>query len=171
MVRLQRAARPIVGLALTLGLAVQATAADSWWNPFGSSSSSTAPRRSSSAQVSGSKSSSSSSSFPRLPMPSLPVGGLTGGSTARKPASKEPSTLDKLNSGTKAFFSKTADFLTPWDNDPSPTRRSATGSRTAKSNSSSRNSQEKGMFSWLYRKEEEQEIKTANDFLKLPRPY
>ena len=124
MERLQNAARRGACLAVILSLVAQAAASDSWWNPFDNSSSDADQRRPSTAQVSSSKPKSSTSGFPKLPMPSLPKWSLSGSDTDRRSAPKEPSTWDKLNSGTKSFFSKTADFLTPWDNDPEPPPRS-----------------------------------------------
>ena len=173
MERLQNAARRGACLAVILSLVAQAAASDSWWNPFDNSSSDSDQRRPSTAQVSSSKPKSSTSGFPKLPMPSLPKWSLSGSDTDRRSAPKEPSTWDKLNSGTKSFFSKTADFLTPWDNDPEPPPRSrgVTGSRKVVSSKSNHKPQEKSSFSWLSGEEEEPEIKSANDFLKLPRPY
>jgi hypothetical protein len=106
--------------------------------------------------------------FPKLKLPSLPK----IGSDSPKP--RQPSTMQKLGRGTKNFFSKTADVLTPWDNDEkaAPRRRTSTGVRRTYNGSPSAAVAEK-KSSWLpswFSKEEPEQPHTVNGFIAQPRP-
>jgi hypothetical protein len=72
--------------------------------------------------------------------------------------------FNKVTTGTKNFFGKTYDVLTPWDNDPPPPPRYG----------SSRKKPASRGFNWdplnLFGSDEPEEIHTVNDWLALPRP-
>jgi hypothetical protein len=96
--------------------------------------------------------------------------------TATKTRPNQPSAWQKMSSGTRNFFSKTADALNPWDdaNDqPQPVkpsgRGSAFGSATAKKKSDAKSSSILPS-SWWTSEEEEKRPRDVNDFLKQPRP-
>jgi hypothetical protein len=92
--------------------------------------------------------------FPKF---SLPGWGSRSPATSR---SSKPSTLTKLNQGTKDFFGKTKDVLMPWSDD---TKRSG-----------SRDSGTKTSFlpSWLKPKPAEpKRPESVKEFLGRPRPY
>lgn len=100
------------------------------------------------------------------PFGSKPAGNTRPVSTGRSvPRRAEPSMTTKVTQGTKNFFSKTYDVLTPWDNnDPPPPPRYG----------ASKPKQKKG-FDWdvlnLFGDDEpEQEITSVNEWLALPRP-
>ncbi len=106
--------------------------------------------------------------LPKFKMPSFGFG-------AKPPG--QPSTMEKLGRGTKNFFSKTADVLTPWDNDDKPTSRttrSATGVRRKYSGSTGEFKAEKKSFvpSWFFGGDDEEEDtpRTVNSFIAQPRP-
>ena len=87
---------------------------------------------------------------------------------ARPPIRREPSMWTKMNRGTKTFFAKTKDVLTPWDNEE-PQRASLTGSRGFSYRSKPQ--KEKSFLESLFQPEsEEQRIETVKDFLDQPRP-
>ena len=97
-------------------------------------------------------------------------------STSAKRPTGQPTALQKMTSGTKQFFSKTADALNPWDdaNDAQPQR--ASGSHSAFSRATSKKKKESdsggsGLLpaSW-WSSEEDTKDKTVNDFLSRPRP-
>lgn len=103
-------------------------------------------------------------------LPSLPSINLL---PKQKPG--QPSTWQKMNKGTKDFFSKTVDVLTPWDNEPAkPANSNLTGSRRTYSGSPSqakKSEPKKSYFPSLFSpKTEKKEIHTANDWLAQPRP-
>jgi hypothetical protein len=103
--------------------------------------------------------------LPKLKLPT--VGG------AKKPAN-EPGAFQRVTQGTKNFLSKTADVLTPWDNDKDPVaNRRATGVRRSYNGSPSaaKAEQKTSMFSSWFSKDEEPETpRTVNSFLGQPRP-
>lgn len=95
-------------------------------------------------------------SMPKVPkMPGFKSGKSRSGR-------KEPSTFTKMSRGTKNFFDKTYDVLTPWDNDQ-PKKPPAHMGVSRKSDSDS------GFFSNLFGKDDK-EIETVNDFLGQDRP-
>lgn len=158
-----------VSLPVMLLLSASAVAAEgswSWpfWNPFKS-------EKSKSKKVTASVTDQNRSSFqlpklPELPKPSLPSFTTKRTSAARRSApSHSPSMWDKMTQGTKDFFSKTYDVLTPWDNHKSapakpPTQLGGT-SRPSKSKGSS-------WFSWP-KSDEPKEPRTVNEFIAQPR--
>jgi hypothetical protein len=81
--------------------------------------------------------------------------------------------MQRVTQGTKNFLSKTADVLTPWDNEkkttPSPR---ATGVRRSYNGSPNAAQAEKksSIFSWLSKEEEPESPRTLNSFLSQPRP-
>ena len=95
-----------------------------------------------------------------MPKMSLP----SWGSTSRAPAkSKTPSTLTKLNQGTKDFFGKTKDVLMPWSK---PAKKSATRPASAK-----KTSQTPWYKAWIPRqKPPEKKPMSVSDFIGQDRP-
>lgn len=94
-----------------------------------------------------------------------------------KPKSNKPSTLQKFNQNTKTFFSKTADFLNPFNdgNDMPATRPNVTGSRRTYNGGtgySSKNDQEPSFLARLFPwgNSEPEPHKDVNSFLSQPRP-
>ncbi len=145
-----RSLSTIVALAIALGFGT-CYAEESGWklpnlNPFKSE------KKRTSARV-------SDDSWMALPkVPTLP-GFKSGKSRVRR---KEPSTFAKMTEGTKDFFGKTYDVLTPWDNNKPKKPPTHMGvSRRSKSDS--------GFFDWFGGKEEKK-IETVNDFLGQGRP-
>lgn len=177
--RIVHAATPtFFGAFVALALALQAGAEDSssWWNPFsGRESSASGEQRETTARASDAKPKSSLASFPSLPKPSLPKLRLPGSTTPREVRSKQPSTWDKMTAGTKSFFAKTKNVLMPWASDSEqPARKSSTGARrTTRPSAASRGktAEKSTLSSWFQSEPEQQQIESANDFLKLPRPY
>lgn len=93
-----------------------------------------------------------------------------GEKPAKKVSRNEPSTIEKLNDGTKDFFHKTADFLNPFnDGEPAPKKKrysyNGGGYRTAKKQESSW-----GWGSWFQSKPEKTAPQTVSDFMDLERP-
>ncbi len=139
---------------LFIVLARPVTAGDGWsmssLNPFKKAS--TQQR----ARASVSDESVKKSVFPRVSMPNW---------NTKSPAPKrrtEPSTFAKIGQGTKDFFGKTKDVLTPWSK-----------SSKKKSSSSQGRSASKSSFftSWLpHKKEPKKDSRTVKDFLAQPRP-
>lgn len=95
--------------------------------------------------------------MPALPKPKLPEMRLPRLSMpgSRKMPGSQPSAWNRFNDGTKQFFTKTKDVLTPWDN------------------GSDKGKPKKTFFSsWLPKKEEPKPIQSVDDFLALPKvPY
>jgi hypothetical protein len=99
--------------------------------------------------------------------------------TTAKPARKsnQPTTWKRMTSGTQNLLNKTADALTPWDNNKKLTvTPNITGSNTAftrSSNGAKKAATEKSgsvlPASW-WGSEKRNEPKTVNDFLSQPRP-
>ena len=103
--------------------------------------------------------------FPKLPTPKMPDWGS-------KPASRpsKPSAWTRMTTGTKSFFSKTADALNPFD-DADDKPKSSTRSASRSTTRQKPKQESGGFFSWFGSKEpEEQPLDTVNDFLALPRP-
>lgn len=87
--------------------------------------------------------------------------------------SSGPSTWQKMNNGTKSFFSKTASALNPWDSPPETKPVSPSGRNSAFSRTTSTKTQPESSgswFSWWGGAEEPQRPKTVNDFLMQERP-
>lgn len=142
----------LVGM-LSIGVAGVVSADEGWGlsklNPFKKKAPPAARARASVADSSRPSGSSRATTAPWLTRSSAPT---------RK---AEPSTLEKVNQGTKDFFGKTKEVLMPWSTTPQkPAAR--TSSKSAKSSS--------WFSSWWPEKKKEPEIRTVNDFLGLERP-
>jgi hypothetical protein len=97
--------------------------------------------------------------------------------TSAKPKKKsnQPTTWNRMTSGTTTFFSKTADALTPWDNKPAAPPPKLTGSNSifTQSGATKGNSQKSNSVSpasWWSSDKADQPDKSVNDFLSRPRP-
>jgi hypothetical protein len=94
-------------------------------------------------------------------------------SAAKRPTG-QPTSLQKMTSGTKQFFSKTADALNPWDdaNDAPPQRASGSNSAFSRATKKKKESTSSGLSpaSWWSSDEKDGRDKTVNDFLSRPRP-
>ena len=129
-----------------------ASADDGWsvskLNPFKKK-----PAANARAQASLSDEVTATSSFPRMSMPTW----ASRSQTPQPPA--EPSTLAKLNQGTKDLYGKTKSVLMPWASD-------------SKKSSSSKTNKSQGSFltSWFTKKEEKKKPRTVKEFLAQPRP-
>jgi hypothetical protein len=107
--------------------------------------------------------------FPKMKMPQMPKLGF-----GQKPPG-QPSTMQRLGRGTKNFFSKTADVLTPWDNDEKPVPRSRTATGVRRTYAGSPNAakvEKKTSFlpKWFSGDDEPESPKTVNGFIAQPRP-
>ena len=143
------------------------TAEDSGWkmpnlNPFSSGAKPPTSGRASNPPTSGWK------------MPKVPS--LSPQAAAKSKRRSNPTTFDRMTKGTRTFFNKTADALTPWDNkQPAPTPN-ITGSNTAftRGNRPKKETNEPKSGSILpaswWGSEKEDKPKTVNDFLSQPRP-
>ncbi len=148
-----------LGLMVLLALTATSDAEDAGWkmpglNPFASKTATTAP------PTSGWK------------MPKL----WPKTSAAPKRRSNQPSTLSKMTSGTKNFFSKTADAINPWDDKPAPPPK-ITGSnsiftqqRQAAQKKKEASSGSVLPASWWGGDKKDSKPKSVNDFLSQPRP-
>ena len=93
-----------------------------------------------------------------------------------KKRSNQTSTWSRMTSGTTTFFSKTADALTPWDNNqPASPPPKLTGSNSifTQSGATKGNSQKSNSVapaSWWGADKGDQPDKSVNDFLSRPRP-
>lgn len=122
-------------------------------------------------------------SLPKPKFPTLPKLSLPSWTTAREMPkermrpSDEPSTWEKFSSGTKNVMTKTKHTLMPWTQDePATTTRRPTQpprrtppKTASRSKPSSTSGEKKSLFPWLSKKEEEEPVKTVNDFLSQPR--
>ena len=85
---------------------------------------------------------------------------------------KSPSVWQKMSTGTKTMFSKTADALNPFDDakDNEPVR--VTGSRNAFRQASAKKSKSGSFLPslWSWGSEEDDRPKDVNQFLSQPRP-
>jgi hypothetical protein len=86
----------------------------------------------------------------------------------------QPSAWQKMTSGTKNFFSKTADALTPWDRKPATPPRSVTGSNSVFTNNASKAAEKKNSSSifpasW-WSSDKQEQPKSVSEFLSQPRP-
>ena len=86
-------------------------------------------------------------------------------SSSSKKKSKEPSTLQKINSGTKDFFYKSADFLNPFDDADDNKKKKRYGYRSR----SSKQEETSWLGSWFAPEPEPGPPETVSDFLDLPR--
>ncbi|GAA4422831.1 hypothetical protein [Bremerella cremea] len=94
----------------------------------------------------------------------------TSSSASSKKKSKEPSTLQKFNQGTKDFFSKSADFLNPFD-DADDKKKTNTRYQYNGGYRSSKKKEESSWFgSWFQSDPEPRPAETISDFLDAPRP-
>ena len=89
--------------------------------------------------------------------------------------SNQPSTFQKATTGTKNFFSKTADALNPWDNNQPaapPPKSSGSNSAFSQATAKKKDTQNTSLLpSWPWSgKEEEKKPSSVNDFLSQPRP-
>lgn len=94
-------------------------------------------------------------------------------STSKK--SSQPSTWSKMQSGTKQFFSKTADVLNPFDDAKDPPKSSGSSSGMWNPFQSASNSSgtpaKKSSWSWGAAEEEKPSgPRTVNEFLAQPKP-
>jgi hypothetical protein len=86
-------------------------------------------------------------------------------STTKRP--NQPSVWTRMSNGTKNFFAKTYEVLTPWETDAKKGRshqsRSAAGGQSG--------SQKNPLFrSWWAAEEEPRQPQTVSEWLKQPRP-
>ena len=143
-----------VASLVAISFASVAAAEEGWsiskLNPFKKSSASKRAH----AQVSDEK--------PGIGLPRMSLPGLSSKSAAPKRKSK-PSTLAKVNQGTKDFFGKTKDVLMPW---------SKSSKKPAAHYGSSKKPAKKKSFltSWIPQKKEEKRPQTMGDFLDAKRP-
>jgi hypothetical protein len=87
--------------------------------------------------------------------------------------SSEPSTWNKLTTGTKEFLGKTADVLTPWDTAAEKkARNSSVSDRFPSRNYREKEVEKKESIftSWLPEKKEPERPRSVSEFLKQPRP-
>ena len=130
-----------------------ASADDGWsiskLNPFKKKP--TANKR---ARASFSDEAAGNSGFPRMSMPSW----ASRSHTPQRP--KKPSTLAKLNQGTKDLYGKTKSVLMPWTNDSKKKNGSAKPKKSPTSI----------LTSWLPKKAEKKRPTTLPDFIGRRRP-
>jgi hypothetical protein len=91
-----------------------------------------------------------------------------------KKKTNQPGAWSKMSSGTKSFFSKTADALTPWDNNkPAAPAPSVTGSNSIFTQKGAGKPEPKSggvsPASW-WNTQKEEPPKSVNEFLSRPRP-
>ena len=144
------------------------TAEDSGWkmpnlNPFSGNAKPPTSARVSDAPTSGWK-------MPKVPS-LLPQSGAKP-----KKRSNQATGLSRMTSGTRGFFNKTADALTPWDNKKPAATPNITGSNTAftrgnRAKAESKDTKSGSIMpaSW-WGSEKPAQPKTVNDFLSQPRP-
>jgi hypothetical protein len=92
-------------------------------------------------------------------------GSTNNSSTSR---TSEPSTWDKMSSGTKSLMTKTKSAITPWKTEEATTKRSATGTNRLVS----KKKQEKSSWlpTWKTEKEPSDGPRTLSDWVGLPKP-
>ncbi len=160
-------------LVVLFAVAAIAPADEGGWrfpnlNPF-QSSKPAKPRAAASVSDNNSESMFQFPKLPSLPRPSLPFAQKPKPqaprvAAPRRPAPQGPSTFERVSTGTKSFFSKTYDVLTPWDNDAPA--KPATQPRSARRADASSNS---SWFPWFSSKSEPERVETVNEFIALPR--
>lgn len=146
------ASRCLIAILLAFVLSVPARAAEGWkmpnLNPFSKKEAKPKPRT---------RISDEPKSTWKMPKPSMPKP-FAAKSTKK---SKQPSTWQKMNNGTKNFFAKAKDTLNPFDDDDKPRENARTASKPAKAKGSS----------WMGKgQESEQTPMTPNDWLNMSRP-
>ena len=107
---------------------------------------------------------SKSSSALELPKLGLPM--------VKPKSSNKPSGLSKVAKGTKDFFAKSYDVLTPWDTEAEKAQDRRENSPMLFSNTgTSQKKEEKSMFaSWFVQEEEPAKPRTVSEWLAQPRP-
>jgi hypothetical protein len=178
MKRLHKALPICACVALAWTWAFPALGAEShpWWNPLGlgQGDSPAEQRKVASRTTAKPKSKSSSDTFPSWPHPTLPKLPLLSAGSERKNSPQTPGMWDTVSDGTKSFLTKTKDVLMPWadSSEKSQPSKNASSSRKARTASSSRGKTEKSTFPFLSSsKKKDDDIKSVNDFLELPRLY
>lgn len=151
----------LLGLVLVIfssnALVAQETKS-SWWRFGADSESEPETRTSSFFGASTPKSSSSSGSMFKLPSWS-------------KTKKQSKSNMSKMGSTTKKWVSNTADFLNPF-NDGKPKLDSSHGYQTDYwADRNKPKEKPSGMFSWMWKEEEEKKPLSVNEFLAQPMPY
>ena len=103
-------------------------------------------------------------------IPTLDLSSGFGAPTRKR--SSEPSTWTKVTQGTKSFFSKSYDVLTPWDTKAEKARAQRARSPLQFSNTGRQKKEKKSFLtSWLPEKEEERrQPQTVSEWLAQPRP-
>ena len=150
-------------VCLLLAIPLLAVADDGGWkmpnlNPFSQKTTTRTPARTAKPPTSG------------WHMPSL------WPSTKRAQSkSNQPSSWQKMTTGTKNLFSKTADALNPWDSKPQPSappKPSGSNSAFSQASAKKKATQNTSLLpSWLGGgKKEDDRPKDVNDFLSQPRP-
>jgi hypothetical protein len=86
--------------------------------------------------------------------------------------SNEPSTWTKMSNGTKNFFSKTYDVLTPWDTEAEKVQAKQKSRNARPLSNTGRAAPEKKSFltSWWATEEKPKQPKTVSEWLSQPRP-
>jgi hypothetical protein len=85
--------------------------------------------------------------------------------------SNEPSTWTKMSQGTKNFFSRTYDVLTPWETEAEKSRAQRSRSTRPLTNTRKTSSENTSFFSgWWGAEEKPQQPRTVSEWLKQPRP-
>ncbi len=145
----------VIALSLLAYIASSPALAESGWkmpnlNPFAGKSTDAAPPKKSSG----------------FKMPSLVP------SWAKKDSKKpsQASAWSKISDGTKQFFTKTKDVLTPWDNPPKKASSSSISQRFHMGGSSEKTKKKSFFTSWMTEKEEPKKPRSVSEFLKQPRP-
>jgi hypothetical protein len=98
---------------------------------------------------------------------------LPQASAPKRRTKKQPSTLSKMTSGTKNFFSKTADALNPWDDKPQEQPKITGSNSIFSQQKKAAREEDKGSgilpASW-WSADKDARPKSVNDFLAQPRP-
>ena len=111
-----------------------------------------------------SKTAKKSTSLFKLPELSWP--GKGGG---KRSSTNKPSTWNRVSNGTKNFFSKTKEVLTPWDNSSKKTGNSSIRNRFGMTTKKKEKSS--SFFTgWLTKEEEPKRARTVSEWLSQPRP-
>jgi hypothetical protein len=87
---------------------------------------------------------------------------------SKKPS--QPSTWSKISDGTKQFFVKTKDVLTPWDDDSKKADKPGISQRFHMGGSAKKTEKKSFFTSWIPEKEEPKKPRSVSEFLKQPRP-
>ena len=150
-------------IVLWVALPLLASAEDGGWNmpnlnPFASKSQPTTSSRASQPPTSGWK------------MPKV----LPQASARPKRRASQPTTWNRMTSGTQNMLSKTADALTPWDNKKPAPPQQLTGSNSifTHNNAAKKEPKSSGVApaSWWSSDKSAERPNTVNGFLSQPRP-